>query len=62
LALVKFQLPDGSLRYLPADDAPNLLATLQAIPAMAGVPLPVAIACVDGAAESPGCVPLAPAA
>lgn len=63
LALVKFQLPDGSLRYLPADDASNLLATLQAIPALAGVPLPVATACAD-AAESDECVPvpLAPAA
>ncbi len=62
LALAKFQLPDGSLRYLASDDAPNLLATLQAIPAMAGVPLPVAIACSDAAAEHPECVPLAPAA
>lgn len=62
LALVKLQRPDGSLRYLPTDDAPNLLATLQAIPAMAGVPLPVATACTDDATEIPGCVPLAAAA
>lgn len=61
LSLVKFQLPDGSLRYLPTDDASNLLATLQAIPAMAGIPLPVAAACAE-AMEIPACVPLDAAA
>ncbi len=61
LALVKFQLPDGSLRYLPADDAPNLLATLQAIPAMAGLPQPVATVCTGDTVEPAECVPLAAA-
>jgi hypothetical protein len=62
-ALASFQAPDGGLRYLAADEAPNLLATVQGIPALAGLPLPVAIACAaDQPAESQACVPLAPAA
>ena len=62
-ALASFQLPDGGLRYLASDEEPNLLATLQAIPALAGMPLPVATACAAGETpEEDGCVPLAPAA
>jgi hypothetical protein len=59
-ALARFQTPSGGLRYLADDEAPNLLATLQAIPALAGAPLPVATGCAEG--ESPGtggCLPLA---
>lgn len=59
-ALARFQTPSGGLRYLADDEEPNLLATLQAIPALAGAPLPVAIGCAAG--ESPGtggCLPLA---
>lgn len=63
LALTMFQTADGGLRYMASDEAANLLATLQAIPALAGLPLPVAVSC--GAEEIPetdGCVPLALAA
>jgi hypothetical protein len=61
LALALFQTPSGGLRYMAADEEPNLLATVQAIPAMEGLSLPVARACADGdVAES--CVQLAPAA
>jgi hypothetical protein len=62
-ALAAFQAPDGGVRYMLSDEEPNLLATLQAIPALAGMPLPVATACATGATpEVDGCVPLAPAA
>jgi hypothetical protein len=62
-ALAQFQTPQGGLRYMASDNAPNLLATVQAIPALAGLPLPVAMACTAAEpAESDGCVPLAPAA
>jgi hypothetical protein len=63
LALARFQTSDGGLRYLASDAEANLLATLQAIPAMADLPLPVAVACAAGKdPEIDGCVPLAPAA
>ncbi|MBA2598931.1 MAG: terpene cyclase/mutase family protein [Chloroflexia bacterium] len=63
LALARFQTPDGGLRYLVSDEEPNLLATLQAIPAMAGLPLPVATGCAAGDDTLPaGCLPLARAA
>ena len=42
LALARFQTPSGGLRYMAADEEPNLLATVQAIPAMEGLPLPIA--------------------
>ena len=42
LALSQFQTDSGGFRYLLTDEEPNLLATVQAIPAMAGMPLPVA--------------------
>lgn len=60
-ALGRFQTSSGGVRYLLSDEEPNLLATLQAIPALAGQPLPVAVVCPasDGGAE---CVALAPAA
>jgi hypothetical protein len=62
-ALAKFQTADGGLRYMANDEEPNLLATVQGIPALAGRPLPVASACGGGEAqESDGCVHLAPAA
>lgn len=63
LALARFQLPDGGVRYMSGDVEANLLATLQAIPAMAGVPLPIAIGCAaDVTAGTDGCILLAPAA
>jgi hypothetical protein len=61
LALARFQTPSGGLRYMAADEEPNLLATVQAIPAMEGLSLPLVRACAEGdAAED--CIPLAPAA
>ena len=61
LVLARFQTPSGGLRYLAADEEPNLLATVQAIPAMEGLSLPVVRACVEGdAAED--CSQLQPAA
>jgi len=47
--LAVFQNASGAFRYqdaVPADDA---LATVQAIPALAGLPLPVGVACADPA-------------
>jgi hypothetical protein len=40
-ALATFQNPSGAFRY--TDDAPddNLFATVQAIPALVGLPLPI---------------------
>jgi hypothetical protein len=61
LALALFQTPSGGLRYMVADEEPNLLATVQAIPAMEGLTLPVARICGEGDAAE-GCVQLAPAA
>ncbi|MDP9470637.1 MAG: cell wall anchor protein [Chloroflexota bacterium] len=48
-ALAAFQNPSGAFRY--TDDQPddNLFATLQAIPAMAGLPLPVVTGGMEGA-------------
>ena len=62
IALARFQTPEGGLRYLATDEEPNLLATVQAIPAMEGLSLPVVTACSEDAETSDGCVPLAPAA
>lgn len=45
-ALARFQTDSGGFRYLLSDEEPNLLATVQAIPAMAGRPLPVAFLCI----------------
>jgi hypothetical protein len=61
LALARFQTPSGGLRYMAADEEPNLLATIQAIPAMKGLTLPVARACAEGD-EGADCIPLEPAA
>jgi hypothetical protein len=61
LALALFQTPSGGLRYMAADAEPNLLATVQAIPAMEGLSLPVVQSCAEGdAAED--CIELEPAA
>ena len=58
-ALAAYQLPDGSLRYMPADTDTNVLSTVQAIPALAGKALPVVTGCpVDGEASA-DCVLLA---
>ncbi len=63
LALARFQSSNGGVRYLASDEEPNLLATLQAIPAMAGLALPVVTGCPAGEDTLPeGCIPLAPAA
>ena len=43
--LAAFQNVSGAFRYQDSDPADNLLATLQAIPAMAGLPLPISVAC-----------------
>jgi Prenyltransferase and squalene oxidase repeat len=61
LALALFQTPSGGLRYMVADEEPNLLATVQAIPAMEGLSLPVVQACAEGDAAG-GCVQLEAAA
>ena len=61
LALARFQTPSGGLRYMAADEEPNLLATLQAIPAMEGFSLPVVRACAEGDTAE-GCIRLEPAA
>lgn len=61
-ALLAFQEADGGLRFMAVDEEANLLATVQGIPALAGVPLPVAKACGEAGAEIEGCVVLAPAA
>ena len=50
LALALFQTPSGGLRYMATDEEPNLLATVQAIPAMEGLSLPVARICAEGEA------------
>jgi hypothetical protein len=39
--LLTFQNPDGSFHYMAEDPSPNLFATLQAIPALAGTVLPI---------------------
>ncbi len=62
LALARFQTPDGGLRYMATDEEPNLLATVQAIPALEGLSLPVVVACTEGAEISDGCIQLDPAA
>jgi len=61
LALARFQTPSGGLRYMAIDEEPNLLATVQAIPAMEGLSLPVVRACMEGNAAE-GCIQLEPAA
>ncbi|MCA9879449.1 MAG: hypothetical protein KC442_16770 [Thermomicrobiales bacterium] len=58
-ALAAFQLPDGSLRWQQAESDPNLLATLQGIPALAQKPLPVVTACPADSDASDDCVQLA---
>ena len=55
--LAAFQNVSGAFRYQDADPADNLLATLQAVPALAGLPLPVATAC-EGTAEAVGATPV----
>jgi hypothetical protein len=61
LALALFQTPSGGLRYMATDAEPNLLATVQAIPAMEGLSLPVVQACAEGDAVE-HCIRLEPAA
>jgi hypothetical protein len=63
LALATFQHPNGGIRTVIGDVDPALFTTLQALPAMAGIPLPVAVRCAAGeTAETNGCIPLAPSA
>ena len=62
-ALARFQTPSGGFRYMRGDAVPNLLATLQAMPALARLPLPVAHAGHGGGSVGTvSCVALAPAA
>ena len=57
--LAAFQNVGGAFRYQDAEPADNLLATLQAIPALAGIPLPVGVACEEEAADAaPGATPV----
>lgn len=56
-ALVAFQNASGAMRYTDTEPSDNLFATVQAIPALAGLPLPVATVCApvaDGAATPVG--------
>ena len=62
IALARFQTPDGGLRYMATDEEPNLLATVQAIPAMEGLSLPVVAACMEGVEISDDCIQFDPAA
>ncbi len=48
LALARFQTPSGGVRYMTADEEPNLLATVQAIPALEGLSLLIVRACAEG--------------
>jgi hypothetical protein len=61
LALAFFQTPSGGLRYMASDEEPNLLATVQAIPAMEGLSLPLVRVCAEGD-DAEGCISLEPAA
>jgi hypothetical protein len=47
---------------MATDEDPNLLSTVQAIPAMEGLPLPLVAACSEGAAMTDDCFQLDPAA
>jgi hypothetical protein len=62
-ALLCFQTSGGGFRYLGADTEANLFATVQAVPAVAGLPLPIAAVCdADESIDSSRCVELVPAA
>lgn len=67
-ALLAFQNPSGAFHSTAADPADNLFATLEAIPALAGLPLPVIRLCpeVETVATPvfavPPCIALPPAA
>lgn len=50
--LAAFQNVSGGFRYVDAEPADNLLATVQAVPALAGYALPVATACAESAAPA----------
>lgn len=47
--LTAFQNVSGAFRYIDAEPADNLFATIQAVPALAGYALPVAAACAEPA-------------
>ncbi|MFM9105139.1 MAG: cell wall anchor protein [Chloroflexota bacterium] len=55
-ALAGFANPDGSFTFMAGDPEPSLYAALQAIPALAGKPLPVARLCASGEEAASGCV------
>lgn len=62
-ALLRFQTSGGGFRFLGGDSEANLFATVQAMPAVAGLPLPVVAVCdANEASDGSGCVELAPAA
>jgi hypothetical protein len=52
-ALAAFQNATGAFRYTDAEPADNLFATVQAIPALAGLPLPIHVADAATPAASP---------
>ena len=57
-ALRGFANPGGGVRYVLDDPTDNLFATLQAIPALAGLPLPAARLCQNAAnAQAAGTTP-----
>lgn len=58
-ALAAYQIPDGSLRYMLTDTDPNLLSTVQGIPALAEKALPVVTGCPVDAEANADCVLLA---
>ncbi len=54
-SLAAFQNPDGAFSYQLEPLEPNLFATLQAIPALAGQPLPIVAGESDAPAPAPTC-------
>ena len=60
-ALATFQNSTGAFRYTDAEPADNLFATVQAVPALAGRPLPIRAGSVATPAASPVALVVAPA-
>jgi hypothetical protein len=53
-ALATFQNPSGAFRYTDAEPGDNFFATVQALPAVAGLPLPILPAAVPAATPAIG--------
>ena len=56
--LAAFQNVSGAFRYQDVDPADNLFATLQGVPALAGLPLPLAVACEADAPAADAATPV----